>query len=117
MKINILGTEYRVETRKVSEDPSLKDNKWSGYCNRMLKLIVIADLSEKSWFNLNNLEIKEYRKKILRHEIIHAFLNESGLWNNAHLTSDGWADDEEMVDWFAIQMPKIFKAFKKVGCL
>ena len=27
-----------------------------------------------------------------------------------------WARNEEMVDWFAIQWPKLSKAFKEAGC-
>ena len=26
-----------------------------------------------------------------------------------------WAQNEEMVDWFAIQSPKIFRAFREAG--
>ena len=52
----------------------------------------------------------------MRHEITHAFLNESGLDANASDT-DCWAKNEEMVDWFAIQSPKIYKAFNEVGAL
>lgn len=29
-------------------------------------------------------------------------------------TSDNWALNEEMVDWFAIQSPKIFKVFNEL---
>ena len=28
-------------------------------------------------------DMDSYRKKVLRHEIIHAFLYESGMWNNS----------------------------------
>ena len=45
-KINILGTEYRIETHKVSEDSYLEKNKLAGYCGEDSKLIVIADMSE-----------------------------------------------------------------------
>lgn len=42
-----------------------------------------------------------YQKKVLRHEIVHAFLYESGLWQNAY-GSKCWAKNEEMIDWMAI---------------
>ena len=45
--------------------------------------------------------------------IIHAFLLESGLDSNSN-SADSWAVNEEMVDWFAIQSPKIFKLFNKL---
>ena len=31
MKINVLGTEYKIETHKVSEDKYLEENSLAGY--------------------------------------------------------------------------------------
>lgn len=116
--VNILGTEYRIETHKVSEDEYLKYNQLSGYCAEESKLIVIADMSEKEYFqNMDEEEQQIYHKKVLRHEIIHAFLNESGLSDSSNQYSGAWAKNEEMVDWFAIQSPKIYKAFTEVGAI
>lgn len=56
-----------------------------------------------------------YQKKVLRHEIVHAFLYESGLWQNAY-GSKCWAKNEEMIDWMAIQIPKIQRAYKEAYC-
>lgn len=39
----------------------------------------------------------------------------SGLWQNAY-GSKCWAKDEEMIDWMAIQIPKIQKAYKEAYC-
>ena len=61
-------------------------------------------------------DLDEYRKKVLRHEIVHAFLYESGMWNCSGST-DRWGMDETITDWIAIQSPKIFEAFKEVDCL
>ena len=47
---------------------------------------------------------------------MHAFLYESGL-DGQSCNVDCWAKNEEMIDWFALQSKKIFKAFKKVGAL
>ena len=47
---------------------------------------------------------------------MHAFLNESGLIDNAFYDGS-WATNEEMVDWIALQMPKIVKACEEVGAL
>lgn len=117
-KVNILGTEYAIETHKVSEDDYMKEQHFAGYCAEELKLIVVADMSEIKYFpNMSEREQETYRKRVLRHELIHAFLNESGLSDDSSATSCGWAKNEEMVDWFAIQSPKIFKAFEDVGCL
>lgn len=117
-KINILGTEYTIETHKVSEDSYLEKNKLAGYCGEESKLIVIADMSEEKYFSgMDEKEQEVYRKRTLRHEIMHAFLNESGLSDSSNQYSGAWAKNEEMVDWFAIQSPKIFKVYSELGLL
>lgn len=117
-KINILGTEYWIETHKVSEDSYLKENKLAGYCGEEEKLIVVADMSEEKYFTGMDKKAQEaYREKTLRHEIMHAFLNESGLSDSSNQYGGAWAKNEEMVDWFAIQSPKIFKVYSEMGLL
>lgn len=110
MKVNILGTEYTIEELTKEEDASLND--CDGYCDKTTKRIVITKKTLDS--NLGNWEV--YRKKIMRHEIIHAFLFESGLHENFE-HANHWGHDETMIDWVACQFPKIEKAFKEVGCL
>ena len=61
-------------------------------------------------------DLNSYTKKVLRHEIIHAFLYESGLWNNSG-DVEAWAQSEEMTDWFSIQFPKILRAFQEVKAI
>lgn len=118
MKINVLGTGYKIEVHKVSEDETMKSRRLAGYCGEESKLIVIADMSEEEFFpDMNKEEREIYRKKVLRHEIIHAFLNESGLSDSSNSAIGGWAKNEEMVDWIALQFPKLMKAFGKARCL
>lgn len=103
--VNILGTEYTIEQRE------LKDEDIDGFTDNTSKLIVIrAD-------NVNNVGDFDYlQKKQLRHEIIHAFMSESGLQCNwQHIEQFG--HDETTVDWFAIQSPKIFKVFQELDIL
>lgn len=115
---NVLGTEYKIEVHKISEDNELKNNGWGGYCNEILKLIVVADVNEEEYYdNCTDDEKEMIIKETLRHELTHAFLNESGLSNNSLQYSSGWAKNEEMVDWFALQSPKIFTLFKECNCL
>lgn len=116
-EVNILGTEYGIEVHRISEDPDLKDYSRGAYCDTLSKLIVIADLSEKEYVDISIEQEIDYWKELLRHEILHAFLNESGLWENSYQTECGWAMNEEMIDWFSIQSPKIFKAYQEVGAL
>ena len=117
-RINVLGTDYKIEIHKFSEDDYLKRNDWEGYCDEDLKLIVIADFDEKECFQYFSEEQKDISAKgTLRHEIIHAFLNESGLSNSALRYDAAWAKNEEMVDWLAIQFPKIAKAYEYLGIM
>lgn len=116
--INVLGTEYRVETHKISEDKTLRDNQWSGYCDEEVKLIVVADMSEKEFVDIETEEgQRQCANKTLRHEIVHAFLNESGLSSDSHKFDGPWPKNEEMVDWFTIQAPKIFITYRQLGIL
>lgn len=117
-KINILGTEYRIEIHKVSEDSIMEEKRLASYCEEESKLIVVADMSEEKYFvGMDEKAQEAYRKKALRHEIMHAFLNESGLSDDSSRFDGAWAKNEEMVDWFAIQSPKIFKVFAELGIL
>lgn len=117
-KVNILGSDYSIEIHKVSEDKELKDNHWSGYCNAVTKKIVIADLTENEYFVFENDEEQELTKQqILRHEINHAFFNESGLQESSMQYNGAWAHNEEMIDWLALQAPKLFTAYKNAGAI
>lgn len=118
MKIDILGAEYRIEIHKVSEDSYMEKKGLAGYCEEENKLIVVADMSEEKYFaGMDEKAQETYRKKTLRHEIMHAFLNESGLSDSSNRFDGAWAKNEEMVDWLAIQSPKIFSTFKKMNIL
>lgn len=109
--INVLGTDIQVLFRKEQEDPALEN--CNGYFDSSLKRIVVK-IPEEDKMSLGNLEV--YQKKVLRHEILHAFLHESGL-DYSTSPAESWATSEEMVDWFAIQSPKIYKVFSEQGLL
>ena len=105
MKANILGTTYKIKRK------NLKDADVDGWFDGTSKTIVIRK------DNYNNVGNFEYlMKKQLRHEIIHAFLYESGLdCNFEHLQQFG--HEETIVDWIAIQFPKIYEIYKEVGAI
>ena len=111
-KINVLGTEYKIEKRKKEDDVNLQE--CDGYTDTSIKLIVIEDMQQEQG---SKSDLEYYAKTIIRHELIHAFLFESGMDSNAHNCDIGWARNEEMVDWFAIQFPKILEAFKAADAL
>lgn len=118
MKVNILGTEYTIKIVKISKCELLLENNWSGSCNSITKEILIGDTNEEKYFGKMTDKEKELTtKETIRHEIIHAFLNESGLQDSSMQYCNAWAKNEEMVDWIAIQFPKMLEVFKKVGCI
>lgn len=106
-KINILGTEYTVN---IVEEHKKIDNIRLGFTDFSTKEIIVGKLSYDEENSIENLEY--FQNKILRHEIVHAFLYESGLNENTD-----WAENEEIVDWIAIQFPKLNKLFKELKIL
>lgn len=110
--VNILGTKYTIECKKDSEDKILVDS--NGYCDVTSKRIVVL-AERRPTDDIDN--FKYLQGKTLRHELIHAFLFESGLYNNTYCVDSGWAMTEEMIDWFAIQAPKIYKVFKELNLI
>ena len=107
MKVNVLGTTYTLEESNPQKDENLQDN--DGYCDTSIKKCVVDEMKTKGVGVKKN--IPEYKKAVKRHELIHAFLFESGL------ASCSWAGNEEMVDWIAIQFPKMQKLFEEAQCL
>lgn len=94
-KITILGTTYHLSETVYPADPLLKD--MDGYCHDYAKKIVLD----------KNKSI-EHKRHVLTHEIVHAFLNESGLKDPT-----GWGCNEEIVDWIATQLPKMSKVVEE----
>ena len=118
MKVNILGTEYTILIKKYDEEEAFDRRSIAGYCDGYTKQIVICDMhTYKGWENESEQTIQASQKLTLRHEIVHAFYNESGLMDSTFAYEGGWSKNEEMVDWLAIQIPKIYKAYQEAGCL
>lgn len=108
-KINILGSEWTIKEQSESENDKLKN--WDGYTDWTTREIVVE---REINGNLDNME--KHIRKVLRHEIVHAFLIESGLYECAG-ESESWALNEAMVDWVARQGQKIYKAWEEAGAL
>lgn len=111
MKVNILGTEYTIKKENKRDNKKLESV--DGYCDTSVKQIIVNDIQKDDW-TIEDLD--SYIKNVTRHEIIHAFLYESGLSVNSNGCED-WATNEEMVDWLAIQFSKILNAFNQAECL
>lgn len=107
--VHILGSVWTIKEQSVNENPMLEN--CDGYCDWTTRQIVIE---REQTGTLGDMEA--YIRKVLRHEIVHAFLFESGLYESTAPT-DAWAKNEEMVDWFAKQGQKIYDAWKEAGAL
>ena len=100
-KVNVLGEEWVVTWRTKEEDVHLLE--CNGYSDETIRTIVIEWYE---WDGRNLTNMADYTAKVLRHELVHAMLYESGLGIN---TDKEWARNEEMVDWIAIQLPMMAK--------
>lgn len=114
MTVNILGQEYEIIIKKYDEDEAFKRRSINGYADTYIKQLIICDMhTYPGWEYEPEETIKECQKETIRHEIVHAFLDESGLSCSALQTDNSWARNEEMVDWIAIQGIKIYKAWQE----
>ena len=101
----MLGTVYRIKYV-----PSLDGR--GGETDFYTKEIRISEQEDvPPEFKTDNL--KEMQRHVLRHELIHAFLFESGM-DQSSAAHEAWAVNEEMIDWMAIQMPKIMAAYDSI---
>ncbi len=115
--VNILGTEYKIYIKKMQDDTKLSENGWGGYVKVNTKSIIIADLdSLAEYLDVEKNEAKNVQKVTIRHEVIHAYLYESGLWSNSS-SPNHWAIDEEITDWIAIQSPRFIRTFTELEIL
>ena len=110
--VSVLGTDYRIFLDvPESADDTLKT--CSGYCDKTAHLIAVGEKSQDA----NLIDWQAYARQVLRHELIHAFLFESGLGGESVWYVSGQEQPEQTVDWIARQFPKMLKAFQQVGAL
>lgn len=108
MRVNVLGTEYNVELLE-ERDKTMKAMNCDGYVDTSVKEIKVLKIKSDGDVTKQKNPIK-YQDTILRHEIIHAFLFESGIDLGMQFHS------EECVDFFAMQFPKLVKMFEEANC-
>lgn len=109
-QINVLGTAYTLTVCSESVEPRLKG--CDGFCDETTKELFCEDYSKDRGDPNCKQQLPVQIRKVKRHEIIHAFLFESGL-----AESSPWAQNEEMVDFFARQFPKLLNAFLEAKAL
>lgn len=114
-RADILGTEYSIYfVEKFPDRLKEHEDAASGLCNPFDQEIYIKKMNDSDCGEKGK---ERLLKNLVSHEIIHAFLAESGLAENTSGCYGAWSQNEEMVDWIAIQFPKILKTFQEVGCL
>ena len=108
---NILGTKYEILKQSDEDNPKMKG--CDGIYEPFSKKIIIRDFS-KDFEDPKKAELAEteYVNKVIRHETVHAFFQESGLSNEAE-----FANDEILVDWIAMMGPKIFECWKSLNIM
>ena len=118
MTVNILGTPYEIIVKKYDEEEAFERRHIAGFCDGYTKEIVVCDMhTYEGWEHDTENTIVECQKETTRHEIVHAFFYESGLWDSSLGIDNSWAKNEEMVDWIAIQGEKIYNAWKEADAI
>ena len=106
MEVNILGAEYTIITGVTEEDDAhFSSSEADGYIDYQTKEIIIKEMPVPRP-GLTN-DIASYERLVIRHELAHAFLYESGLTD--------YAADEQLVEWLAVQFPKMAKLFEELN--
>lgn len=111
LTVDVLGTRYEIIKQELPEVDEVLLDKW-GYTDWTEHKIVVD-------VRVDGVELRGKEtmiKKVMRHEIVHAFFLESGL-RECSGSSDCWGEDETIVDWIAIQGPKIYAAWQSVGAV
>lgn len=109
-KATVLGEVYKFFYETEECAPKMKGN--DGYTETVEKEIhiekgIFEDQPEDKQLVKN---LPKYGRKVIRHELVHAFIEESGL-----AECNDWARSEELVDWIAKQFPKMMKCFIEAG--
>lgn len=107
--VTVLGVPYTIHEGNAVDFPALND--CDGYCDTSTKEIVVSDMTENKGSSNAKGDLACYQRKVIRHELTHALLFESGLSVNS------WAENEEVVDWIAIQFPKLQTLFNSADSL
>lgn len=104
LTIDILGTPYEIVFTTKEENDKLEEA--DGVAELFSKRLVV-ELCKPTRKTFEKLE--EHNKKVIRHEMVHAFLHESGLQD--------YSRDEVLTSWIALQIPKMVIAMKQAKAI
>ena len=103
IKVPILGEIWSVKLVHDKDDRTFKkNNNYAGYCDPTTREMIISVDSIDG--NVNN--PKKAIRHTIAHELVHAYMSESGLlndWEHSHR----FGQDETTVDWIAWQLQKM----------
>ena len=102
----ILGETWTIAIVPTSADKRLND--CDGFCDKTSRRILVDDYSQCDDYNLDNKQAQISQN--IRHEIVHAFMFESGL--QANWQHPDFGHEETVVDWIAAQWPKLKKVIE-----
>ena len=112
-KIQILGEVWTIKFGTPEKFPGLEAA--DGFTDSSVRELIIRDFDGEEGPDVKQ-DLREYQKQVIRHEITHAFLFESGL-ASCSAPVEAWAGNEEMVDWIAIQSPKLLRTFQEAEAI
>ena len=103
--VDILGTHYHVRSVSETEDKRIRNK--NGFTDWTSKEICIEKIWDGDLSVMDNLV-----KKVIRHELIHAFMFESGFGDC--FEHGEYGQEETVIDWFSFQFEKIANAIEKI---
>ena len=100
MTINVLGEQYEYVESDLN-NPELAEA--DGICQTFDKVSILR--KEEYLAGFSPKAKQQRREDVIRHELVHAFAQESGVQ---------YGENEDLVDWVARMIPKINKVFQSI---
>lgn len=112
ISINILGTEYVLHICPESKDERFGNFGCTGFCDHSTKELFVSNFIEFKNKDISVSDIRYVIRTSIKHEMVHAFMYESGLGEDWEHKDVG--QEETVVDWIARQLDKMNTAADKV---
>jgi len=112
-KIKIMGKKWKVIFMTEKEDKEGVLYKADGICDDSIRTIYLRDYYHRKREPTDCDDSDHIMRRNIRHEILHAYLDECGLKEDS-ASANAWARNEEMVDWIANLLPRVNKTLKKM---
>jgi hypothetical protein len=109
--VSILGTEYILHICPSSKDKRFEELNCAGFCDESTHELFVSNLTDpKEKVSVSD---SMYCIRVaIRHEMVHAFLYESGLGSDWEHKEFG--HEETTVDWIARKLPAMYEAYLKI---